>query len=184
MFGTIIALLFAFKGPATTPAILQTPTRDLVTLTMTLDKSVYRRGDPIRVTLVLRTGKRGAFIPDFFSDFKDTCERGFAAALLIKNTNVSAIKDLSGCAASIIHSGPGIDTPQKEFRHFAHLLPGETKSWTTTLRSTVDHPGEYEVVGEYLSFAYMIDEVGQLPEVHGTMVHGRISADTQKVRIK
>ena len=89
MLRAIVALLFAFGSPAMTLAILGPPGRDLVTLTMTLDKSVHRRGDPIRVTLVLRAGARVVFLPDFFSDFNETCERGFGGHSFLRRDLLS-----------------------------------------------------------------------------------------------
>jgi hypothetical protein len=106
---------------------------------------------------------------------------GFAAILLTTSGD-SAIKNLPGCAADIL--GSSADNAEDQLRHFVRLAPGGTRVWRTTLLSTVDCPGVYKVAGEYLSSAYMMAEVARLPEVHGTMVTGRISAKTQTIRIR
>jgi hypothetical protein len=148
---------------------------------MKLDHSVYQRGVPIHVLLVLRAGTKGAFFPNSFAAFNETCQSGFAAILLTPAGD-SAIKNLPGCAADIM--GSSADNAEDQLRHFVRLAPGGTRVWRTTLLSTVDSPGVYEVAGEYLSSAYMMAEVARLPEVHGIMVTGRISAKRQTIRIR
>ncbi len=176
---TVVLATFAYAAWAQVP--VQPPSENLMTLTMKLDRSVYRRGAPIHVLLVLRARTKGAYLPNYFGPFNETCESGFAAVLLTPAGD-SAIKDLSGCAASIL--GSNADKAEDQLRHFVRLAPGATRVWRTTLLSTVDSPGTYTVVGEYLSSAYMMEEVARLPEVHGTMVQGRVSAKRRTIRIK
>ena len=55
---------------------------DLAVLTSHLEKTTYKRGDPIRVAIVLTAGPKGAYFPAYFADFNGTCAYGFAATIL------------------------------------------------------------------------------------------------------
>jgi hypothetical protein len=148
---------------------------------MQLSQFVYQRGVPIQVSLTLRAGPRGAFVPKWFGSFNETCENGFSSVLLT-STGALAIKSLPGCGRSTL-SNPS-DIAEDFLKNFVHLAPGETRVWRTSLASMVDRPGVYTVAGEYLSFADTMSMVAELPEVQGLVASGRISAQRQKVRIK
>lgn len=148
----------------------------LATLRMQTDRSPYRRDAPLEVTLTLKAGSNGVYLPAYFGDFMKTCEHGFAATLLTmagKSADLSAHSCMRGGG---LHNGPGIDTAQAHLADFIHLEPGEMRTWHTTLETARFEPGRYCLYGEYLSYAYMIDKVAQLPEVKGLMAKGRIAA--------
>jgi hypothetical protein len=147
----------------------------LATLSMQTGRSIYPRNTQLEVTLTLKAGSNGVYLPAYFGDFMKTCEHGFAAALL---TMAGKPADLTepGCAASSLHAGPGIDSPQAHLPDFIRLEPGETRTWHTTLKTTRLERGHYCLYGEYLSNSYMIDKVAQLPEVNGLMANGKITA--------
>lgn len=147
----------------------------LATLRMQTDRLVYRQDAPLEVTLTLKAGSNGVYLPAYFGDFMKTCEHGFSATLLTlasKSVDLHAI----GCMGGGLHSGPGIDTAQAELTNFVRLEPGEMRTWRTTLKTSALSHGRYCLYGEYLSYAYMIDEVAQLREVKGLMAKGRITA--------
>ena len=136
---------------------------------------MYRQDAPLEVTLTLKAGSNGVYLPAYFGDFMKTCEHGFSATLLTlasKSVDLHAI----GCMGGGLHSGPGIDTAQAELTNFVRLEPGEMRTWRTTLKTSALSRGRYCLYGEYLSYAYMIDEVAQLREVKGLMAKGRITA--------
>jgi len=147
---------------------------------MELKTFSYRVGQPVDVTLVLSAGSRGVYVPNYFADFMATCQTGFSVSVL---TDAGALADpkAPGCAASIPHS-PN-DTALSEFHNFVYLKPGEWRAWRTTLSTSDIPPGEYRLLGEYLSAAYKMDEVGRLPAVMGLMAIGRIQSKPAMVRI-
>jgi hypothetical protein len=147
----------------------------LATLRMQTDRIVYRQDAPLEVMLTLKAGSNGVYLPAYFGDFMKTCEHGFSATLLTlagKSVDLHA----TGCMGGGLHSGPGVDTAQAELTNFVRLEPGEMRTWHTTLKTSALSRGRYCLYGEYLSYAYMIDEVAQLREVKGLMAKGRIRA--------
>ena len=145
----------------------------LVTLTMHADHSRYRHNAPLEVTLTLKAGSNGVYLPAYFGDFMKTCEHGFSATILTKAGKL-ADRHPSGCVRDDLRDGS--DTAQAELKNFVHLKPGESRTWHTTLKTASLSRGRYRLYGEYISFAYMIDEVGRLPQVGGSMAKGRITA--------
>jgi hypothetical protein len=87
--------------------------RTLATLRMQTDRSMYRHDAPLEVTLTLKAGSNGVYLPAYFGDFMKTCERGFSATLLTF-AGKSADLHATGCTGGGLHSGPGIDTAQAE----------------------------------------------------------------------
>jgi hypothetical protein len=155
----------------------------LATLSMQTGRSIHPRNTPLEVTLTLKAGSNGVYLPAYFDDFMKTCEHGFAAALLTV-AGKSADPSEAGCAASSLHDGPGIDSPQAHLPDFIRLEPGETRSWHTTLKTTRLEPGHYCLYGEYLSNSYMIEKVAQLPEVNGLMANGKITATPLLIELR
>lgn len=147
----------------------------LATLRVQTDRLVYRQDAPLEVTLILKAGSNGVYLPAYFGDFMKTCEHGFSATLLTL-AGKSADLHATGCMGGGLHSGPGIDTAQAELTNFVRLKPGEIRTWRTTLKTSALSRGRYCLYGEYLSYAYMIDEVAQLREVKELMAKGRITA--------
>jgi hypothetical protein len=147
----------------------------LATLRMRTERSMNRQDAPLEVTLTLKAGANGVYLPAYFGDFMKTCEHGFSATLLTM-AGRSADLHATGCTGGGLHSGPGIDTAQAELTDFIRLEPGEMHTWHTTLKTSALSRGRYCLYGEYLSYAYMIDKVAQLPEVKGLMAKGKITA--------
>ena len=147
----------------------------LATLRMQTDRLVYRQDAPLEVTLTLKAGSNGVYLPAYFDDFMNTCEHGFSATLLTL-AGKSAGLHATSCMRGGLHSGPGVDTAQAELTNFVRLEPGEMRTWHTTLKTSALSRGRYCLYGEHLSYAYMIDEVAQLREVKGLMAKGRIRA--------
>ena len=149
--------------------------RTLAMLRMQTDRSMYRQDAPLEVTLTLKAGSNGVYLPAYFDDFMKTCEHGFSATLLTL-AGKSADLHATGCMGGSLHSGLGIDTAQAELTNFVRLEPGEMRTWHTTLKTSALSRGRYCLYGEYLSYSYMIDEVAQLREVNGLLAKGRITA--------
>jgi hypothetical protein len=147
----------------------------LATLRMQTNRIVYRQDAPLEVTLTLKAGSNGVYLPAYFGDFMKTCEHGFSATLLTL-AGKSADLHATSCMRGGLHSGPGVDTAQAELANFVRLEPGEMRTWHTTLKTSALSVGRYCLYGEYLSYAYMIDEVARLRKVKGLMAKGRITA--------
>ena len=154
---------------------------ELATLSIRLQKSVYRDHEPVDVELVLRAGEKGVFLPSYFGDFMTTCWHGFSANLFTLDGKVAEDAP-SGCAGSWLSSSS--DTALGELHNFVRLSPGETRMWRTTLTTMTLKPGQYRIIAEYLSFAYMMEEVSRLPQVGGLMAQGRITAPSVIVTIR
>jgi len=154
---------------------------ELATLVIRLQKSVYKPHEPINVELLLRAGEKGVYLPNYFGDFMATCKYGFSANLFSLDGKFTADAP-AGCAGDLLHSTS--DTALGELHNFVRLGSGETRTWHTTLTTTSLTPGRYRIVAEYLSFAYMMDEVSRLPQVKGLMAHGRITAPPVTVTIR
>lgn len=154
---------------------------ELATLSIKLQKSVYKEHEPVDVELVLRAGQKGVFLPSYFGDFMTTCRHGFAANLFTMDGKL-ATDAPSGCGGSWLSSSS--DTASGELHNFVRLRPAETRTWRTTLTTMTLKPGQYRIIAEYLSFAYMMEEVSRLPQVEGLMAQGRISAPSVIVTIR
>ncbi|MGB9416982.1 MAG: hypothetical protein WCB58_11760, partial [Acidobacteriaceae bacterium] len=81
-----VATAQADRPARTSPPVAAPPSDrirdDLAVLTSHLEKTTYKRGEPIRVAIVLTAGPKGAYFPAYFGDFNGTCAYGFAAAIL------------------------------------------------------------------------------------------------------
>jgi hypothetical protein len=153
----------------------------LATLSAQVPQASYRRGTPIAATMTLRAGPDGVYLPRYFQDFNGTCEHGFAASLLtFKGTG--ADMQPSACMAAISRSG--MATAESEFHNYIKLMPGETRVWQTLLPTGRISAGHYCLYAEYLSFGYMIDEVGRLPRVRSLMAKGRITATPTEITLR
>jgi hypothetical protein len=143
---------------------------NLAVLTIHLEKTAYKRGDPIRVTFVLTAGPKGAYFPAYFGDFNGTCAHGFAAAI-VTDKGTSADPSAPGCATAQLG---GMDSPQPPAP--VRLAPAETRTWNTTLQTRHVPKGRYTVIAEYLSFAYPADNVASFERPHPPIAIGRIIA--------
>ncbi len=152
----------------------------LASLHIELTTLSYRVGQPIPVTLILSAGGKGVYLPNNFADFMASCRGGFSASIL---TDTGALADpkVVGCAGSIFHSLN--DTALTEFHNFVYLKPGEQRVWRTSVSTSEIPPGEYRLLGEYLSMAYKIQEVARLPAVGGLMAIGRVQSKPAKIRV-
>jgi hypothetical protein len=152
----------------------------LVTVTAKPDHRDLRRGNDLGVTLTIKAGSDGAYLPDFFRDWDETCQSGFSVYVYTLQGN-RASTTVRSCAASFLTPGP----PAKELlADYVLLRPGETRSWHTTLTNIAKSPGTYEIKAEYFSAQQRIQEVAALQEVHGLMVVGHIRAKPVLIRIR
>jgi|SRR5271163_3170721 len=146
---------------------------NLAYLRVEMETSVHKAGQPLGLTLVLSAGEKGVYLPDYFGDFLTTCQHGFSASILTEGGG-PADPTVGGCMGSILHSTN--DTALTELHNFTHLNPGETRVWHTTIATQKLLPGKYQLIAEYISAGYKIDEVAKLPQVGGLMAIVRIRA--------
>ena len=158
----------------TSPPIATAPSvrvrDDLAVLTSHLERTTYKRGDPIRVAIVLTAGPKGAYFPAYFGDFNGTCAYGFAAAILT-DKGTSADLTTAGCAAGQLG---GMDSPQSPAS--IRLAPAETRTWNTTLPTRHVPKGRYTVIAEYLSYPPPVDNVASLERSTSLFAIGRVVA--------
>jgi hypothetical protein len=175
-------LLLAIIGCASLVAAAQTPDRgtDLVTVTASVDHKVLQAGQDLRVSVTLTAGPKGAWLPNHFSEFLETCQSGFSADIFTLDGKRASDSN-KGCGGSWLF---GNFIPSEELKHYVFLQPGETRTWHTTIKEITRTPGTYKVLAEYLSAWNRIQEAAELPEVHGLMVMGHVSAKPIPVRIR
>lgn len=145
----------------------------LVSLENQTPGSVYQRGEPIHIKLTLRAGPRGVYLPDFFGPFMSTCSHGFFSGVLtIKGK--AAFPDEPGCA----YAGPA--------PHIAYvkLNPGETRTWSTDLKTTSIVAGRYCLYAEYLSSEKVLSTGLGLPENKALVGTGKVSASPILIEIR
>lgn len=153
----------------------------LVTVSVYPDCLKLRPGDDLGVEVSITAGPQGAYMPNFFGDWFQTCRTGFSVDLFTLQGK-RASEAPKGCAGSELF---GAEPPARELLgRYVFLKPGETRSWRTTLTRITRSPGTYEVKAEYLSDQHRINEVAALPEVHGLMVVGKVDANPVWVRIE
>lgn len=152
----------------------------LVTVTTKPDHQHLQEGQNLGVTLTIKAGSYGAYLPNFFGDWDETCQSGFSVDIYTLQGN-RASTSVRGCIGDFLGTGP----PAKELlADYVLLKPGESRSWHTTLTNIVKSPGTYEIKAEYFSTQQRIEEVAALPEVHGLMVVGHIQAKPVLIRIR
>jgi hypothetical protein len=144
---------------------------DLAVLTSHLEKTTYKRGDPIRVAIVLTAGSKGAYFPNYFGDFNGTCAYGFTAAILT-DKGTSADLTVPGCATAQLG---GMNSPQSIAS--IRLAPAETRTWNTTLQTRHVPRGRYTVIAEYLSYPPRADNVASLKQSSSLFAIGRVIAE-------
>ena len=163
-------------------AAAQMPDRgtDLVTVTASVDRKVLRAGQDLRVTVNLTAGAKGAWLPNHFGDFIETCRSGFSADIFTPEGKRASSSNKS-CGGSWLF---GQFIPSEELKHYVFLKPGESRIWRTTLKEITHMPGTYEIKAGYLAAENRIEQVAALPEVHGLMVSGHVPAKPVRVRIQ
>jgi hypothetical protein len=155
-------------------------TEQLVTVTTRPDHREIKPGRELGITLTIKAGKRGAYIPNHFTDWVDTCQTGFVVNIYTQE-GASASSTPKSCAGSWLKPGP----PAKELlKDYVLLKPGESRSWHTMLTQIRKSPGIYEIKAEYYSHPEGIEEVAAPPEVHGLIVVGHVTAKPVTVRIR
>ena len=150
---------------------------DLAVLTIHLDKRTYKRGQPVRVTLLLTAGPEGAYFPAYFGDFNGTCAHGFAAEIMTEKGTL-ADPTPRGCATGQLG---GMDSQQPPGS--VRLAPAQTRSWSTTLETRHVPKGRYTVIAEYLSYPPPVDNVASLEPSTSLFAIGRVTAKPAPVVI-
>ncbi len=179
-----VAALVAITMPSVHPgiaksgsgcAVFDTPqvSPALVTLRDGATASVYKRGKPIYVTLTLRAGAKGVYLPDFFGPFQETCSHGFAAAVL----------DFHGRAADPTAAGCAYAGGPPKIR-YVRLKPKESRTWSTYLSTESILPGRYCLYAEYLISELLISSALNLPDDKALVARGRIVAPPLTIEIR
>jgi hypothetical protein len=149
----------------------------LATLTAHLEKTVYKGGEPIQVTLTLRAGPRGAYVSKWSkvspNDKEDSLGRsmgnvsGFDVSLLtLDGKNAETIGH--GGVAERFSPDP---LPSERFKEeFLFLKPGEEESWRGNVEGTAVKPGKYQIVGVYMPAYDQVHELVGLPEARGLLI--------------
>jgi hypothetical protein len=152
----------------------------LATVTATPDQKELKLGQDLGVTLTIKAGDRGAYIPNRFTDWDDTCQSGFDVDIYTLQGDRASTSS-KGCAGSFLSPGP----PARELlKDYVFLKPGESRSWHTIVTQIRRSPGVYEIKEEYFSGQERIAEVAALPEVHGLTVIGHLPGKPVKIRIR
>jgi hypothetical protein len=145
---------------------------DLATLTMQLPKLTYKRGELIRVTLILTAGSKGAYFPAYFGEFNATCARGFSADI-VTDKGTDADPTIRACMTAQMR---GMDSSLTELSRVVHLAPAETRTSSTVLQTRAVPKGSYSIIAEYLSYLEVTSDVSKRAQADGLMVEGRVIA--------
>ena len=149
----------------------------LATLTAHLERTVYKGGEHIQVTLTLRAGPRGAYVSKWSkvspNDKEDSLGRsmgnvsGFDVSLLtLDGKNAETI----GHGGAAERFGPD-PLPSERFKEeFLFLKPGEEESWRGNVEGTAVKPGKYQIVGVYMPAYDRVHELVGLPEARGLLI--------------
>ena len=154
-----------FGTPQVSPA--------LATLRDGATASVYKRGKPIHVTLTLRAGAEGVYLPDFFGPFQGTCTHGFTVEVLTFQGRL-ADPNSAGCA----YAGGPPKIP------YVRLRPRESRTWSTSLSTKSIARGRYCLYAEYLSSELLISSALNLPHDKALVARGRITAPPLLIEIR
>lgn len=153
----------------------------LATLTTTPDKTVFKMGEAIGVTLTLEAGPHGVFVSKWSMQ---TCSHGdwrdVGCGRHIYNLSGFdvGVYTLAGKYASPMGHGGAADrfgpppSPKEEFeKYFEFLQPGEEVKWHNIAEDgSPAKPGDYEVVGEYIPDDPQLADMAKLPESRGLLI--------------
>jgi hypothetical protein len=154
-----------FGTPQVSPA--------LVGLESVATGSAYKKGMPIHVTLTVRAGHEGVYLPDFFGAFNQTCSHGFATEVLTLQGR-AANPNEPGCAFA---GG----TPRITY---VKLKPEEVRTWKIDLSTKTIPPGQYCLYAEYLSPEELMGQSVNLPGDKSLVAKGRITATPIVIEIR
>lgn len=154
-----------FGTPQVSPA--------LVGLESIATVSTYKKGMPIHVTLTVRAGHEGVYLPDFFGAFNQTCSHGFATEVLTLQGR-AANPNEPGCA----YAG---GTPKITY---VKLNPEEVRTWEIDLSTRTISPGQYCLYAEYLSPEDLMGWSVNLPDNKALVAKGRITATPIAIEIQ
>jgi hypothetical protein len=151
----------------------------LATVTAHLEKTVYKSGEPIQVTLTLRAGPRWAYVSKW-SRISPNDEQNSSVGRYIGNISgfdVSLLTLDGKNAETIGHGGvadrfdPAPVVPSERFKEeFLFLKPGEEESWRGNIEGTPVKPGRYQIVGVYMADYNQVHELAGLPEARGLLI--------------
>lgn len=185
MFRLAAAVAFVVLAPALlaqlAPSNRSPSGKVLITVSARPNHLEIRQGDDLQVEVTLTASPEGAYIPNLFGDFAQTCEIGFSAYVSTPEGKLAS--DMKSCVSDEIFGGRSARELLKY--RYVFLKPGEIRRWRTTITGITKVPA-YEVHAEYISGRSQtkIEEIAALPEVHGLMVLGRVDAKPVKVRIR
>jgi hypothetical protein len=183
----LISVVFVLFAPSllaqVAPSNRSPNGKTLITVSVRPDRSDIHPGDDLGVEVTLKVGPDGAYVPNFFGDFMQTCEKGFWSDIFTPQGKI-----VSEPKASCAHEEIFGRNSAKELlaERYVFLKSREDRRWRATLTGITKSPGSYEVRAGYISSRdqLQIQEIAALPEVHGLMVVGRVDAKTVKVRVK
>jgi hypothetical protein len=154
-----------FGSPQVNPA--------LVELESVAKGSVYKKGMSIHITLTIRAGHEGVYLPDFFGAFQETCSHGFAAEVLTLQGRAANLNE-PGCMYA---GGPPKIT-------YVKLKPEEVRTWEIALPTKAISPGQYCLYAEYLSPEDLMGWSVNLPDNKALVAKGRITATPIAIEIR
>jgi hypothetical protein len=145
----------------------------LVELQSVATGSIYKRGKPIHVTLTVRAGHEGVYLPEFFGAFLQTCSHGFATEVLT----------LQGRAADPNEPGCAYAGAARKIA-YVKLNPEEVRTWKVNLPTEAIPPGHYCLYAEYLSPEELMGWYVNLPDDRALVAKGRITATPIAIEIR
>ena len=150
----------------------------LATLTAHVDKTLYKGGEQIQVTLTLHAGPQGAYVSKWSkvspSDKQDSRVgrhignvSGFDVSLLTLDAKNAETIGHGGVADRF---GPVPPRSERFKQEFFFLKPGEEETWRGSIEGTPVKPDKYQIVGAYIPDYDQVHDLVGLPEAQGLLV--------------
>ena len=84
--------------------------KTLITVSVRPDQVHFQHGNDLRVEVTLTAGPEGAYVPNFFGDFNQTCQTGFWADIFTPQGKLASARELLA-------------------KKYTFLKPGERRLW-------------------------------------------------------
>ena len=164
----------------------------LAALTAHLEKTVYKGGEHIQVTLTLRAGPRGAYVSKWSKVPSNDKQNSLAGRHMdnVSGFDVSLLT-LDGKNAETIGHGGVADRfgpaplPSERFKEeFLFLKPGEEESWSGNVEGPPVKPAKYQIVGVYMPDYNQVHELVGLADARGLLIADVVRSAPIIIRIE
>jgi hypothetical protein len=164
----------------------------LATLAAHVDKTVYKGGERIQVTLTLRAGPQGAYVSKWSKVTSNDKQNALAGRYMgnVSGFDVSLLTLDGKNAETVGHAGVAdrfgpAPSPSERFKdEFLFLNPCEEETWRGSVDGTAVKAGRYQIVGAYMPDYEQVRELHELPETQGLLIADVVRSTPVIITIK